>query len=118
MSTTTERGRSAESAAADYLVARGFRLITRNWRTKWHEVDIVAHNQAGMHFVEVKYRQNHRYGSGFDYITRDKLERLQRAALNWCQVHQYDGDYQIDAISVTTDFSGAYKIEMIENITH
>jgi Holliday junction resolvase-like predicted endonuclease len=39
------------------------------------EVDIVAQNIAGLHFIEVKYRQNHRYGSCFDYISRGKLQR-------------------------------------------
>jgi len=112
---TTERGRLAESAAADYLETRGFLVLARNWRTRWHEVDIVAQHGPVLHFIEVKYRQNHRYGSGFDYISHDKLQRLARAASNWCQIKHYTGDYQIDAISV----SGAkpFVIELIENVT-
>jgi putative endonuclease len=113
---TTEQGRLAESAVADYLEIRGFQLLARNWRTRWHEVDIVAQNATGLHFIEVKYRQNHRYGSGFDYISRDKLQRLRRAALNWCQVNRYDGDYQIDAVSVSGPADN-FMIELIENIT-
>ncbi len=112
---TTERGRLAESAAAGYLVERGFRVLARNWRTRWHEVDIVADNETSLHFIEVKYRQNHRYGSGFDYISRDKLERLRRAALNWCQIHRYEGDYQIDAVSVSGD--EPFVIKLLENVS-
>jgi putative endonuclease len=112
---TTERGRAAEEAAAEFLVARGYEILARNWRTRWHEVDIVAQDALGLHFVEVKYRQNHRYGTGFDYITRDKLERLRRAALNWVQVHYYAGDYQIDAASVSGPLD-QLSVELIANV--
>lgn len=98
---TTEIGRSAEAATADYLEGLGYKLLLRNWRTRWHEVDIVAQSEQGVHFVEVKYRRSHNYGSGFDYITRDKSNRLRRAALNWVQQNRYKGHYQIDVVSVS-----------------
>jgi len=80
------------------------------------EVDIVAQNIAGLHFIEVKYRQNHRYGSCFDYISCGKLQRLSRAALNWCQIHHYEGDYQIDAVSVS-EVEERFTIALMENVS-
>jgi putative endonuclease len=113
---TTERGRAAEAATAEYLIGQEYAILARNWRTRWHEVDIVAQNRDGLHFIEVKYRQNNRYGSGFDYISRDKLARLQRAALYWAQINHYDGDYRIDAVSVSGSLD-RLMVEMIENVS-
>jgi len=111
---TTEVGRAAEAAAATFLEHRDYDILARNWRTRWHEVDIVARSAQGVHFVEVKYRRSDYYGSGFDYITADKANRLRRAALHWVQINRYGGPYQIDAVSV----SGALeqmKLEYLPN---
>lgn len=112
---TTERGRRAETMAADYLTERGLEIVARNWRTRWCELDVVARSSDGLHFVEVKYRANPDYGTGFDYITRDKQLRLARAVESWCQHHRYAGPYQIDVISVTGDLDRQPQIEWLPN---
>lgn len=93
-------GRVAEDQAAAYLESRGFTVIARNWRNRWCELDLVARSTTGIHFVEVKYRRSAAYGTPFEYISRDKVSRLRRAALAWSQAHRYSGSYQIDVISV------------------
>ena len=102
---TTERGRSAEASTAAYLEARGFTILDRNWRNRWCELDLVTRDAAGVHFVEVKYRRRTDWGDGFEAITYDKIQRLQRAAAAWCQAHQYDGPYQIDVASVSGELT-------------
>jgi putative endonuclease len=102
---TTERGRSAEASAASYLEAQGLTVLDRNWRNRWCELDIVARGPQGVHFVEVKYRRRADWGSGFEAITRDKIQRLQRAAAAWIQAHSYDGPYQVDVVSVTGELT-------------
>jgi putative endonuclease len=97
---TVEVGRRAEQQAADFLAAAGFAVVDRNWRNRWCELDIVARRAGVVHFVEVKYRSDTRYGYAAEYISRDKSARLVRAALAWNQAHGYDGPYQIDVIAV------------------
>jgi putative endonuclease len=100
----TERGRHAEQHAADYLAAAGYRILARNWRNRWCELDIVARDSHGaVHFVEVKYRATTRYGSAAEYISRDKTARLIRAATAWSQAQNYDGPYQIGVATVEGD---------------
>lgn len=112
---TTERGRQAESQAAAYLTERGLNILARNWRNRWCELDLVARDHAGaIHFVEVKYRRRTDWGTGLEAITPDKISRLSRAALAWCQAHSYDGDYQIDVVSVSGELS-ATQIEYVPN---
>jgi len=99
---SVERGREAESLAAAWLQQRGFQILDRNWRTRWCELDIVARSDAGIHIIEVKYRARPDFGTGFDYITPDKIHRLRRAALMWLGSHRYRGtNYQIDVIAVS-----------------
>src|SRR3569833_2212844 len=51
-------GLSAESRAAAYLVAKGYRIVARRFRTPVGEVDIVARRRGVLVFVEVKARSN------------------------------------------------------------
>ncbi|HSX47958.1 MAG TPA: YraN family protein [Candidatus Nanoarchaeia archaeon] len=98
---STEIGQRAETLAAEYLIERGCQVLERNWRTKICEIDLVVRDGAGIiRFVEVKYRRSNSYGSGFDYITPDKVRRLRRAALIWMSVNRQEGDYRIDVIAV------------------
>lgn len=113
--TTTERGRAAEQLAADYLTAQGYQVLDRNWRNRWCELDIVARQAAAIHFVEVKYRATTRYGAAVEYVSRDKILRLRRAALAWNQAHGYHGAYQIDVITVEGELA-APDIAYLPNV--
>jgi putative endonuclease len=51
-------GLSAESRAAAFLVAKGFRILARRWKSPVGEIDIVARRRRLLVFVEVKARDN------------------------------------------------------------
>jgi putative endonuclease len=51
-------GISAESRAAAYLIAKGFRILARRWRSLVGEIDIVARRRRLLVFVEVKARNS------------------------------------------------------------
>ncbi len=53
-----------------------------------------------VHFVEVEYRKNSHPGSGFDYISTQKIAQLKKAAFHWVKENNWQGDYCIDAASV------------------
>ena len=50
-------GISAESRAAAYLIAKGFRILARRWKSPVGEIDIVARRRHLLIFVEVKARE-------------------------------------------------------------
>lgn len=80
---TPTAGMLAERAAADHLSSLGFRIIERNWKTKWCEIDIIAERGGQIHFVEVKYRKNNQQGTGIEYVTRAKQNQMKFAAELW-----------------------------------
>lgn len=97
---TTETGRKAEAAVADYLSAQGYKILEQNWRTRWCEIDIVAQRDKTTHFVEVKYRKTNSHGDGLAYITPKKLRQMAFAAEFWVAQHHWQGEYTLAAASV------------------
>lgn len=96
----TETGREAESAAADYLVAHGYSVKDRNWKTPQCEIDIVAEKDGCIYFVEVKYRASSRQGGGLDHITSKKRTQMQFAAELWTTQYNWTGDVSLAGVEV------------------
>ncbi len=78
--TTKSTGNASESVAARYLEAKGHRIIERNWRTRWCEIDIVSEYNNTYYFTEVKHRKNDELGGGLAAITPKKLKQMSFAA--------------------------------------
>src|SRR5690606_28382810 len=93
-------GLSAESRAAAFLVAHGYRIVARRFRSPVGEVDIVARRGPVLVFVEVKAR------STLDGAAESLLPRQQRriaaAAAAWLADHPDDleSDIRFDALLV------------------
>ncbi|HEX5394919.1 MAG TPA: YraN family protein [Candidatus Saccharimonadales bacterium] len=109
---TTATGRQAEAAVANYLTCQGFDVITRNWRNRRCEIDIVAQKHKTVYFIEVKYRSNLSQGGGFEYIGPHKLQQLRFAAEYWAAVNKWRGDCRLLAAEVTGPDYGV--IELLE----
>lgn len=81
-------GRIAEDAATNYLYEHGYTIVDRNWKTKYCEIDIVAIKGKTLYLVEVKYRENDKYGNGVEAITDKKLNQMKFAAkIYWHNTH-------------------------------
>jgi putative endonuclease len=78
--TRVELGRRAESAAADYLFARGFEVLGRNVRLGALELDLVARYGDLVVVAEVRTRGDGARVGPFESVTRAKRARLKRAA--------------------------------------
>jgi putative endonuclease len=75
-----ERGRRAESAVADYLVAHGHTILARNLRLGSLELDIVARKGPVVSVVEVRTRGKGSFLPALATISAVKRARLLRAA--------------------------------------
>lgn len=100
---TTSIGQQAETAIAEELKHQGYKILAQNWKTKVCEIDLVAKKEATIYFAEVKFRSGSAQGSGLEYIGPQKLRRLHFAARVWAQHYDWDGDYRILAVSVSSD---------------
>ena len=78
-------GISAESRAAAFLIAKGFRILARRFRSPVGEIDIVARRRRLVVFVEVKARE--RLDDAAWSVTERQRARIIAAAEAWLAVH-------------------------------
>lgn len=83
--TRIQLGAMGEALAVDHLTRMGLRILGRNWRCRYGELDVIASDEAArtVVFVEVKTRSGDGYG-GLPYaVTQRKVRRLRRLAGLW-----------------------------------
>ena len=108
-------GAEGENRAAAFLEAKGFSIIERNWRTNRGEIDIIAHKNDILAFVEVKTLPN----GTLDMIQRElnyqKRQRIIKTSKRFLLKHrQYSNDYvRYDVIVI--DMPGLEPVYHIEN---
>lgn len=94
MHTTATLGRWAEQRVLRLLQQRGWRLLDRNWRCRWGELDLVLCKPQRLLVVEVKGRSSlGRDGGGVAALRQAKRQRLARSCLCWLAeqpLHQCD----------------------------
>ena len=83
---TTAIGSRAESIVANYLTSHGHKILARNYKTKFFEIDIVSADQNHIYFTEVKYRKNAEYGTPLEFIDAKKQQQITFAANAFMQL--------------------------------
>lgn len=76
-------GRAAEEATATLLERHGLRLLARNYRTRFGEIDLVAQEGDMLVFVEVRARAGRAYGGAAASVDGIKQRRLVAAARHY-----------------------------------
>jgi len=87
MPNTHLEGRRWERTAESFLSRRGLRRLTRNYRSRFGEIDLVMMDGATLVFVEVRYRKSDRFGSGADSVTPAKQRRIVSTARHFLSCH-------------------------------
>jgi len=95
-----QTGLSAESKASAWLIAKGYRILARRFRTPYGEIDIVARRRDLLAFVEVKARAN--LDDAAYSVTPQQQQRIIAAAQAWLMVHpeHAEMDMRFDAILI------------------
>jgi putative endonuclease len=92
-------GTDAEDRAADYLIGLGYTVITRRWKGRGGEIDLVCLDGDTMVFVEVKERR-----AGLDWaltsLSPEKVQRLFAAAETYVAQSDWSGATRFDAVLV------------------
>lgn len=86
--TSKQIGDTAENIASEYLVREGHKILDRNWKTKFCEIDIVSQKNDVIYFTEVKYRKKPDQGGGLAVITPKKLRQMKFAAEYYALTNQ------------------------------
>ena len=113
-----ELGKYGEDLAIRYLQEKSYKIVDRNFDTKYGEIDIIAKDGSELVFVEVKTRTSTDFGYPEGAINQKKLLHLERMV----QVYQQKNNImntpiRVDAISVDIDqYHQDFKIHHFQNI--
>jgi putative endonuclease len=97
-----EIGALGEQVAVEHLQGMGWRILQRNWRCRYGELDLIAADGPGtVVFVEVKTRTGDGFGGLEHAVTPQKIRRIRRLAALWL-AGQGGGwpDLRIDVVGV------------------
>lgn len=107
-----------ENAACQHLIKKGYKILERNFRKGYGEIDIIALDKKTLVFIEVKTRSTTLYGTPFEAISPYKLRLLIKGAEFYRYIlhPELPEDMRIDAIGVTVKNGTVTGIEHLEGI--
>jgi putative endonuclease len=117
--TRAEIGALGEQLAVDHLTFLGLRVLTRNWRCRYGELDVVVADDVTrtVVFVEVKTRTTDQFGGVAQAVTPTKVRRLRRLAGLWLAAqHGGWGAVRIDMIGVRIGRTRVPEITHLQGI--
>jgi len=92
-------GDFAEQRALRLLQGRGWRLLSRQWRCRWGEIDLVMAKPGRLLVVEVKGRRPARGAQGRHGLDRRKGRRIARAWACWCAAHPAWAEWPVELVA-------------------
>jgi len=85
-------GLSAESRAAAWLIAKGYRILAKRFRTPYGEIDLVARRRL-IAFIEVQARAN--LDDAAWAVTPRQQQRIINAAQAWLMAHPEHAEFEM-----------------------
>jgi len=108
------QGTAAEDFALRYLETRGLILVTRNFRCRVGELDLILRDGEHLVFVEVRSRRHDRFGTPAESVTRRKQQRLLRAAAFYLQRQRLDLPCRFPVVAILQTGNEA-QVEWIQD---
>ena len=102
-------GRVGERLAREHLERLGYRVLERNYRTRFGELDLIVCDEAHLVFVEVKTRRTGGPQSSLQAVSPDKRRRVRRMAAAWlveAPDRPRSRELRFDVVGVTVDRDG------------
>lgn len=100
MNTARQIGKAGEDLAVSYLVKIGYTIVTRNFYTKYGELDIIAQDGEILAIVEVKTRKDSSFSEAACNVTFAKRRKIRNTALYWYTLKKLDCPVRFDVIEV------------------
>lgn len=97
-------GIKGEDIAAEFLKKKGYRLISRNFKTPVGEIDIIASDGKTLVFAEVKTRRDSAFGEPFEAVDYRKREKIKKVALYYLKnICKKEAPSRFDVLSIELD---------------
>ena len=118
MAEHNELGKIGEQIAVDYLLGKGYEILTRNYFYDKAEIDIIAMKENTLVVVEVKTRNSDFFGDPQDFITKSKIKHLVKAANEYVTSCDLDVEVRFDIIAVLKNSSTERIVHLKDAFFH
>ncbi len=110
-----ELGKRGEELAAKYLADAGLVLLSRNWRCRHGEVDLIVTDGERLIVCEVKTRSGTGYGEPAEAVTPAKAARIRRIAAAWLETYHVGWcEVRFDVLGVLCPPEGPCTVEHLQ----
>ena len=108
-------GRQGEDLAVDYLAGTGLVVLSRNWRCREGELDLVATDGERLVVCEVKTRSGTGYGEPSEGVTPAKAARIRRVTAAWLRAYRVGWcEIRFDVLAVLCPQGGPVTVEHLQ----
>jgi putative endonuclease len=109
-------GKTGENLAVNFLKANGYRIIEKNYKNIFGEIDIIAQEKDVICFVEVKTRHNDLLGSPFEAVTKRKQRQIAKVAQSYINAKRLgNNNFRFDVVGITLNEREPPKIELLKD---
>jgi putative endonuclease len=116
MSDKIVTGNKGEEIAANFLAAKGYEVVNRNYRYKHAEIDLIVKKSDLLIFVEVKTRSSTSFGEPETFVSAKKAAKVMEGAEQFIFEINWHGNIRFDIVSVKIGSSPV--IEHFEDAFH
>jgi putative endonuclease len=107
---TRDIGFEKEKKAIKYIKKFKYKILARNFSTKFGEIDIIAKDKDMLVFIEVKYRKSLYSGTPQEAVKSSKKQKIIKSAIVYIKKNNIKSDIRFDIIAISND-----KIELIKS---
>ncbi len=109
-------GKTGETIASNFLEKNGYTIVTKNYRRKFGEIDIIARDRDYLVFIEVKTRTGTSHGHPLEAITLRKQRQISKVAQCYlAENNLFNRAARFDVVSVILSKNDQIHIEIIPN---
>lgn len=108
-------GKKGESVAADYLKKNGYEILGKNFRCPLGEIDMIARDQEGLVFIEVKTRRSEDLGYPEEAVDMKKQKKISQLAAYYLRTKDLTNvQARFDVVAITMSGS-SMEVKLIKN---
>ena len=107
------KGKIGEDLACKFLKKSGYKIVEKNYRSRYGEVDIVANDSDSLCFIEVKARSSTNYGLPEEFVDKKKQQKIVKTTLLYLEKkNENSKNIRFDIVSVDLE---ARQCRLIKN---
>ena len=109
-----ELGRKGEQLAENHLLNKGWKILERNYKCSYAEIDLIAMDAEVLVFVEVKTRSSDFFGPPEAFVSPQQEATLFEAAMLYMDRIDHEWEIRFDIIGIL--FKGSsYQLKHIKD---